>query len=484
MRKRTGGIRNILRQKSMHSIFILAALITGIVGCRASDLLSVPAPIGVVPSGGLQSQTGAENALNGAKTQVFNGLTGSSQALIQWSGLLADEFGWKDFAQSAFSSNVDARRTSALSGYIENGDVALGFLFSGRSALLLAANSLEQFEPPSGRSKIAEAFALAGYVELFMAEDYCAGVTLDEVLPGGGIRYGVPLSRDSLLGTAEAHFDSALTYAAADAQMQNLASVGLGRTLLDRGNFAAAAAAVHGTPTDFVYYSEMQPTQTSGGGVYQNIYSQMSLGHCSEFNVSDREGGNGLNFVSASDPRLVIDSTIALTCDAQDTPPGPPIYYPVKFGNPSNGLVPLATGVEARLIEAEAALQSNQVAAWTSDLNALRAATSSTHVEGLPALTADSSSAATPQLRIDVMFRERALWLFGTGTRLGDLRRMIRQYGRDASVVFPTGAYSSGTSVPAPFSDYGPDVSLTLPTSSSGNVITNPSYQGCIDHGA
>jgi len=44
-------------------------------------------------------------------------------------------------------------------------------------------------------------------------------------------------------------------------------------------------------------------------------------------------------------------------------------------------------------------------------------------------------------LQIDVMFRERAFWLYGTGTRLGDLRRLIRQYNRDQSIVFPIGPY-------------------------------------------
>ena len=39
------------------------------------------------------------------------------------------------------------------------------------------------------------------------------------------------------------------------------------------------------------------------------------------------------------------------------------------------------------------------------------------------------------------MFRERAFWFYLTAHRLGDLRRMVRQYGLDAESVFPTGAY-------------------------------------------
>jgi len=39
------------------------------------------------------------------------------------------------------------------------------------------------------------------------------------------------------------------------------------------------------------------------------------------------------------------------------------------------------------------------------------------------------------------MFRERAFWMYLTGHRLGDLRRLVRQYGRGEESVYPTGAY-------------------------------------------
>lgn len=46
--------------------------------------------------------------------------------------------------------------------------------------------------------------------------------------------------------------------------------------------------------------------------------------------------------------------------------------------------------------------------------------------------------------RENLTFCERAFWMFGTGHRLGDLRRLIRQYGRTAETIFPTGAYPKG----------------------------------------
>jgi hypothetical protein len=187
--------------------------------------------------------------------------------------------------------------------------------------------------------------------------------------------------------------------------------------------------------------------------------------------------------VSAQDPRVVVDSTIGTTCD------GGTWYYPIKFGNPST-YVPLATGVEARLMEAEAALQGSNIGAWAAALNGLRANAPGTYLQlagAMNPLSTDSTTTANATLRVDVMFRERAFWLFGTGTRLGDLRRLIRQYGRNQSAVFPAGAYANGSNshLPSPLPTYGTDVSLTLPLPSNGpnntgGFTSNPNYRGCL----
>jgi hypothetical protein len=211
------------------------------------------------------------------------------------------------------------------------------------------------------------------------------------------------------------------------------------------------------------------------------------------FNTGNREGGVGLDFVSAHDPRLVIDTTVGKTCEANWTDNAAPLYYPIKFGIPSTE-IPLASGIEARLIEAETELQAGD-ASWLATLNALRttctdAATCATpapagtgNVAGLPPLT-DPGLGTLPagetakDARADLIFRERAFWMFGTGTRLGDLRRLIRQYGRAANSVFPTGPYAGGAIPDVP--SYGEDVSITLPTPASGQFIANPHYQGCL----
>jgi hypothetical protein len=234
---------------------------------------------------------------------------------------------------------------------------------------------------------------------------------------------------------------------------------------------------VANVPTAFVYNADFPATYAASAVNTVDLYAAQlrANGGCGEFNMSDREGENGLDFLTAADPRLVVDSS-QTDCD------GNAWYYPVKFGNPSTD-VPVVTGIEARLIEAEAALAAGQTGAWAADLNALRADAADTKITfsggGIPA---DSTTGVDAATRVDVMFRERAFWLFGTGMRLDDLRRLSRQYGRNPNTVFPTGTYAQGLNphLPAPLPMYSTDVSFTLPTSAAGEITNNPYFKGCL----
>ncbi len=460
--------------------------------CRPSDVLSVPAPAGVISSGALQSQSGAEGALSAAKAHLFAAADGvSGTGLLEWTLLLSDEGTLTGLVDWGRDANVDARNTVGGGVFVEDWDTPWGLLLQARLALVVARPGLAQYEIGSGRSKVGEAYALTGYAELLVAEAFCAGTPIDNVVPGGQVSYGMPLTTDSLLGLAVADFDSAVAEAHGDAIIAPLASTGLGRALLDRGQYAAAATAVAGVPTSFEYDDELQPTSVGTASQLPNVYtSAIENPNYRRVNVSDREGGNGLDFVSAHDPRLVVDTSTYLT------PDGTAWRVPVKFET-NLSLIPLATGIEARLIEAEAALKAGQPGPWLADLNALRnsgctgmadstCAFGTGRVAGQPFGLVSLSDPGTDSGRVSLMFRERAFWLYGIGTRLGDLRRLIRQYGRDQSTVFPTGPYANGLNpnLPAPIPNYGTDVSLTLPTSfglsSSGQTITNPHYKGCL----
>ncbi|HEU4879794.1 MAG TPA: hypothetical protein VFT21_10085, partial [Gemmatimonadaceae bacterium] len=81
----------------------------------------------------------------------------------------------------------------------------------------------------------------------------------------------------------------------------------------------------------------------------------------------------------------------------------------------------------------------------------------------LPPLTLQGTTAA----QVDQLFKERAYWLFLTSHRLGDMRRLIRQYGRSANSVFPTGPYFKGGT-------YGTDVNSPVPQREQNNPNYTP----------
>ena len=47
----------------------------------------------------------------------------------------------------------------------------------------------------------------------------------------------------------------------------------------------------------------------------------------------------------------------------------------------------------------------------------------------------------TDAARLDLIMSERGFWLWGTGHRQGDLRRLVVNYGRGVNAVYPTGTY-------------------------------------------
>jgi hypothetical protein len=92
----------------------------------------------------------------------------------------------------------------------------------------------------------------------------------------------------------------------------------------------------------------------------------------------------------------------------------------------------------------------------------------------MPALAGGAPTAQAAA--VDQFFRERAAWLWLTGHRLGDMRRLIRQYGRAANTVFPVGPVLTRFG-----STYGNDVNYPIPFIESNN----PKAQaGCLNRGA
>jgi len=214
-------------------------------------------------------------------------------------------------------------------------------------------------------------------------------------------------------------------------------------------------------PTDFKYETEHADSPQR----LQNAIWAYTNGGL--WSVSDVEGGNGLPYISALDPRVQVDSVDADGDGFAD--PGldliTPQYSLLKYPAATSP-IPVADGIEARLIEAEAQLQANNFSGMNATLNNLRQTAISPALPNLP-------NPSNRDAAIDRLFSERAFWLYATGHRLGDMRRLIKVYGRNSETVFPTGAYhKNGT--------YGPDVNLPIPIEEQNN----PNSKGCLDRNA
>jgi len=447
-------------------------------GCSADDLLSAPPPIGQITINRITTQSGAEQFYAQAVASFEAHFADGQNHVIAQSELLTDQFR----AALDATGNVDARRTAWMPDYSESQmDQSFGYLMETWQQLNLSVTVLQQFEPASDRYKIGEAYARMGYTDLLLAETYCSGVTLDRIKFGGGIEYAHPITTDSLFGVAVAHFDSALANANGNASVIGLANNGKARALLGRGKFSEAATAAHLVPTNFVYSASAAMQYPIGTGYGYDV--------CSSFIIGEREGGTGLDYVSAHDPRLVVKDSL---CSSPYIDWTWRVFYSDQYGVPRTQ-VTFASGIEARLIEAEAKASAGD-GSWINDINALRttctdasacasnAPAGAGGVAGLPPLSPPS----TPDSAMAMIFRERAFWLFGQGSRLGDMRRLVKYHNRSSATVYPVGPYPYTHTGPgfAPLTTYGTDISLTLPTKDAvvakQITITNPYFQGCL----
>jgi hypothetical protein len=379
---------------------------------------------------------------------AYGGIASNSQdpGIIQYSGLLADEI-WHS---STFTTNadIDARNIADTNGQL------LGVYTYMQRARNLAERAAEAFaESPRANSDLhAQMLNLAGFTYVFFAESFCSGVPFSATSFGGDVEYGEQLTTVQTLDRAIEIFNQALTVAqsSGDDDMINLARIGLGRALLNKGDAAAAAAAVASVPTDFEWSLEFGDPPNPNNGVWFWINSANRL------SVASDEGVNGFHYFNRGNDNNTIDDRNPVDSVGVGLGQQTPQYNQGLYEEPGSGLV-LATGVEARLIEAEAALADGSSTAYVPILNSLR------DLGGLTDLVAPATAAG----RVDQLFAERARWLWLSAHRLGDLRRLMRDYGRAAEDIFPVGQTVFGE-------EYGDDTSLPIPF----DERNNPLYSG------
>ena len=451
--------RSIVRRaRRGAAVALVAAAALTATACDATeDLLEVSDPDIVNPED-IQTVQGANALRLGALARLNTATTGGEGTYLL-GGLLADE--WRSSDTFLQRNETDRRAIDPSNGNITT---AFRSLYRARLSAEQAIQALQQFEDVP-EWQIAQMYLVQAFVTNQLGEDFCGHIPFSTVVEGRE-ELGMPLNTVETFERALQNVDSALTLvtgstAAQATEIEYAAQVVKGRILMNLGRYEEAEAAVDGVPTDFAWVTEHTDNT--------NLNAIWSLNNSiGRWYVSQGEGTNGIDFVTPDDPRVPTCTLPDKTGCSSDTPvstpfdPSTPVIddveliiqqkWPTRYSE-----VAIVSGIEARLIEAEAHLEAGETAAALAALNTLRGT-----VSGLDPLSSVNQ---------ETLFRERAFWLFGTGHRLGDLRRLVRQYGEPASAVYPTGTWWKG-------GEYGNDVNLPVPQAEENNP--NFSRASCV----
>jgi hypothetical protein len=451
------------RSRRTVAVIILGALST--TACRSTDeILSVTDP-DIINPGNVASAAGANAVRLGALARL-NAATSGVESLFLLGGLFADE--WNNGDSFIARQEIDQRVITIENSFLTT---ANRNIHRARLSAEQAIRLLDTYDLSAPKANVAEMFFVEAYLENLMAEHYCNGIIFSTIVDGIE-QYGDAATTAEVFARALAHADSGLALitgtTAADVRVRNALRVLKGRILLNLNRPADAALAVStapAVPTNFVY-QEVHATTTTDNQIWNFNNSAR------RYSVSTGEGTNGLPFATANDPRVPVCTggdatcrTIGVTNSQRDDLTTP--LFIQRIWPTRESPVTIVSGVEARLIEAEAALKAGSAANYLVKLNDARA---NGGIAGLSAL----ADPGTDPARIDLLFRERGFWMFSTGHRVGDMRRLIRQYNRAATTVFPTGQWHKG-------GNYGGDVTVPLPQAEQNNPNVGTGNDACID---
>jgi hypothetical protein len=406
---------------------------------------------------------GGEIASKGKGGGVYFVSLGAVGEAILAGGLLGDELEAAELGGSSsyyavnrgsigVNFNVDARQLPEN----EKSDQAIvelyGALQKVRSSAIQAIGALSKYGPNTPTALRGHLYALEGYAVIMLADLFCSGVPLSVIDFEADFTYKPGSSTRELYAHAVALFDTAISLSSDSAQILDFARVGQARAYLNLDSLERARAIAELVTPGFVYQIPVNWRGQEGFGI---VFKTRKV------SVADVKGGRGLPYRSGNDLRTAV-------VEIEPNIFGQPQYFPQKYGDGySVHPVTVASHIEARLIEAEALMEVDPTK-WLSILNDLRAQAND------PALGL-LTDPGTQEERVLMMFQERAAWLFLTGHRLGDMRRLVRNYHQPINQVFPTGLY------PGFYPErYGTYVNFPIPSEER----INPFFTGCLSRGA
>jgi hypothetical protein len=398
---------------------VLATVLLSATACDLDNLLEVD-PASRIPADQLDKPASATLLLNGAIAD-FECAFGS---YVVMSGMIGEEL--MDATQTADRWPYERRAMQASDRrYGEFSCTSLGVYTPLSTARWATENVLAKLkgwtdtEVPNRQSMVATAAAYSGYSHLLLGEGFCSGVLLDEnLVPGGEV------TREAVLDRAIERFNEAISIAtsANNADIRDMARVGLARALLNQGDKAAAGAAAAAVTPNYVKNASASTTffRRENRVARENGVSQSS---------SVAPPYRAFQHMGVPDPRVSVTDQNRTATD------GTPIFTQNKYPTLTTP-IPIATWDEAQLIVAEA--QGGATAVGI--INAFHARA------GLP------PSAGGTEAEIQAhLIEERRAELFLESHHLGDIIRYNLPLTPAAGTAYPKGGtYESQLCLPLP----------------------------------
>ena len=451
------------------------AAVATLAACNVKHDLLDPQNPGLIDPSAVGTPTAALALRVGALSR-YKQLTNASgnEALWEYSGTLADEYKNSDFLTDRVV--IDQRQIDPNNGIVSGQTAMYSVVTQSRGFMRDAIAAMQTFLPDSTGLR-AEVWAELGFFEMSLADNFCNGIPLGHTISGVQT-FGTPLTDAQVYDSASAHLDSALALSTAtDAgtvAIHNAALIIKARILVAKAQYAAAAAITGPVPTNYQYTVTFSGTGGGQNGIWNlvNSIARVTVGDSVDvINGTRTTIPNALPFVSANDPRVPTQSgaTANPIIGAEDQ--STPVFLNLLVKNQFDPIV-IASGIDARLVEAEARLNANDIPGMMTISTRSAPRSRRSAIVAIPALAplptpADQNSATS------LFFREKAFWTFGRGQRLQDMRRLVRQYKRTDAQVFPTGPYFKGGS-------YGTDENFPVPSSEQ----VNPNFSACLDRNA
>lgn len=370
--------------------------------CDLNKALTVQ-PANLIDAVALESSPGNASLLVNGAASDFDCAFGS---YVVAGALMGEEF--EDGLQTADRWPYDQRTVTAnLSRYASNSCTGLGIYTPLQAARVSASNTRRLLEgwtdvQVAGRTMlIARVSAYEAWSQLLIGEAFCE--TVFSQVDGENVLPGTKITRAQALDSAIARFTAGLAAVGSTAgttpdSLRNFMLVGRARAKQDRGDLTGARADAVLVPGAFVWNA----TESNANPRRQNkVFNENSATGTPSSSVGARFRDPSY----ANDPRIKATNSGKV---ANGT--NVPLWIQNKYTAISSP-IPIATGVEAQLIVAEADIAANRA-------NTLAIIAAQRILGGQPAYTGTTAAADLAEV-IDQ--RRRSLFL--TGTAFGDIIR-------------------------------------------------------------